>query len=89
MREKIVEAIRCEIHCGYEGQLLDVGDGADEILSLICEEIEKGGLTREEVWAAYGADETSGDVVGIAEAQLRKILALLRPIKNPVGNAEL
>ena len=46
MREKIVEAIRCEIYCGYEGQLLDVGDGADKILALICEEIEKNGAIK-------------------------------------------
>jgi len=89
MREKIVELLDESVDDYYREKVKGITELTGEILSLICEEIEKGGLTREEVWAAYGADETSGDVVGIAEAQLRKILALLRPIKNPVGNAEL
>ena len=41
MRDKIVEAIWDELGCGYDGELIDVGDGTDKILKTISEEIKK------------------------------------------------
>jgi hypothetical protein len=81
MREKIAEAIRDEVGCGYNGELIDVGGGADKILALISEEIEK-------VENPYVNKVVTSDAFWGFVQCLQKVLALFRPIENPVGRAD-
>lgn len=65
--------------------------GADAMLEATCEEIEKGGLlTEKERIKAVGRFYSGGSfgLERLAQAQLYKILSLLRPIENPVGSVD-
>lgn len=75
MRDKIVEAIWDEIGCGYDGELIEVGDGADKILALICEEIEKVGNPNKN--AVFEGDYQEGKYQGFENCR-QKILALFK-----------
>jgi len=89
------------------GESIYIDNHTTQILTLIAEEIEKGLLTDEEIEVAYWkyswdelADifpDTSGRMIdlrrkAVAQAQLDKILALLRGRKQPknvIGSVEL
>ena len=60
MREKIAKIIREEMDAGYDGQLLYVGDAANQILSLISEEIEKELKGREDDFSSQDIDYGEG-----------------------------
>lgn len=78
MREKIAEIIRDEVHCGYQGELLDVADSIDQILSLMSEEIKK---VKNPVKGVHGIPDTNSKLFtdGFNVAK-RKILTLLRNV---------
>ena len=84
MREKIAELLDESVDDYYRKKVKSITELTDQILSLICEEIEK-------VENPYiRLEKTIGKRFTFAFEDCRqKILSLLRPIKNPVGDAEL
>lgn len=101
MNEKIVTILDRELLLDTKNnELCGFGDVADQLLTLICEEIEKSLLTDEEIRFLRDAANIQenklllGDTTilcerAIAQAQLQKILSLLRSIENPVGSVDL
>ena len=94
IREQIAETIKNEAYCGYEGKLLGRRDAANAILTLLCTEIEKMGLSEFEAFEAIYGKETADALLrlnwrtllpniaevidGLAQAQLQKILNKLK-----------
>ena len=88
MREKIAMELRIWKEQNWES--LGYYEEADAMLEAISEEIEKVELAEyKKSWTSDGEKFTDCLIPVTPEDTRQTILSLLRPIKNPVGSADL
>ena len=84
MKERILAGLLVLYGNGLKGKPQSCSEVRDKILTLICEEIEKVENPYDETGGAF---EMKG--YSVFEDCRQKILALLRPVENPVGSVDL